>query len=359
MATILETLEGDSDARLPAFAASVDDSDPSSSDEDHYLDEDDYLDKGNEITRRHRTFLREFEDYYQAPARSSGISEFMSSVPKLEKYLSKTGDMKRTILHLMANKSYTGWKDLFRWLMSKYPNLYQVQDELGSTILATGCSNYGRDRDSFITFFFQEYPEQAAELTNGDGDKGLMHLLIPRLLDFDCPEKFFQRLEERIILSPDRDGNTILHFAAQWNPPDERRERRDRFRSILLRPERKERDKSKHQLKVVSCIIDRCPAVLSLLNNAGQSAYQYRLDTYKKTERRTQKELPVEPFQKEPASSSPTQNETRPKKAKLSSKDPISWFLKCKIMHLKSRGEITQLLYGKSQGHTTHTPRRC
>lgn len=266
-------------------------------------------DEKERISRYHRKFLEAYREYWEKEGSHGDISAFASSLPGIEQSLDKSGDMERTLLHLIASRGFgegfDGGKHLVRWLMEKYPDLYRAVDDLGWSILDTALkSRMRRDRESFIRLFIKKFPAQTAELVNLDEDARVLHALAPKLIQFDCPASFFQYLGDRAILSKDNEeGNTLLHVATQC----------EEGKGPTNIPQ--------HQLDVVERIIEACPGALCVLNRKGQSVYQHRLHS-------------IEPDKVPPRSSD----------------DTISWFLKNKIMNLKDRDEIRQLLYGNSQG---------
>lgn len=282
--------------------------------------EDDEAEK--RITRDHLLFLEAFDQHWnEIQAGDVDItSSFVSGSRGLESSLDKPGNMGGTILHMLATKdveSSPEWKYVFKWLMERYPTLYKVEDDLGWTVLASAAkTRIGRTyQASFVEFFVREFPTQTAELINLNVP--LLHLMGSAIMDADCPELLFDHLNKQTMLYNDKYGNTFLHIVVRYNL-------------------RLELGRLGKQLKLIERIIDVCPESLSAANKAGQSPYRYRISTfYNQGNTRKDKEFPT----------LATQDNLQPLKD-----DPISFFLKYKIMQLINPDLTTQLLYGVVQG---------
>lgn len=226
-------------------------------------------------------------------------------------------------------------RDLFRWLMCKYPTLYRDGAEhLGYSIFemviqrAERIHKDVRENDRlFIEFFMTNYPEQASTLLNADaakeGAKGipLVHQLLPMMKAKKSlgSLSLLHHLDKLTILQRDQSGNTVFHLAVAYN-----------FMCDEGTP-------SQNQLlKGIQSMLERCEDALRCTNRQGQSPYQYRVDTYgqMRLANSVEKGLPL-------------------------ADDPIAQYLKDRYMHFEKRDEIIKYLHGVVQGNLRHLDTKC
>jgi hypothetical protein len=166
--------------------------------------------------------------------------------------------------------------------------------------------------------FANAYPDQAAHLVRINPETMLK--LIPFLIfkKRDITLQLFNLGGDAPLQWPlDEHENTILHLAAGYVPISD-----------------KHPEGISPQLDLVKRIVQSSPHLLTATNKLGQSAYQFRLSTFKRY-----------------VSESTPRRTIRVEKGQVPMRDDvITNYLKDRIMHLPDQQETIRLLYGDSLG---------
>ena len=121
-------------------------------------------------------------------------------------------------------------RDLFRWLMAEYPELYKEEDETGMTVLSWTIQRASRRilekgkvgikpeiqlaNMYFIKFFVGEFPKETSVLLRKE--PALLHQLLPMIKGDESCLELLRYLDRDTVLLRDDKGNTVLHLAAQY-----------------------------------------------------------------------------------------------------------------------------------------------
>jgi hypothetical protein len=225
--------------------------------------------------------------------------EFQS---KHEKYITRRGKYKSTLLHEMVENSrdLEQVRSLLTWVIATYPTQFVKTDNREKETPL--CSAFSRRKPDFVKFFLEskdaiyaiKIPSKRSSCfhraTRDDPQ------FVPLLLE---KAKGDERVLESVLRLKDDDGNTPLHVAVR----------------IMTRPSHQ-----KLQLDIVKRLIDSCPSAMDERNKKGESPYQYRYRLKKATG-------PI-PY----------------------GEDEVADYLRLYSMRERKRSETVDFLYGDSQG---------
>ncbi|KAF8250914.1 hypothetical protein K440DRAFT_659149 [Wilcoxina mikolae CBS 423.85] len=299
----------------------------------------------------HKTLIEDFEtEFEEKKWQKLSDSDMESEVAKFMEVGSRTlcadkgdGDL-RTLLHSISKKNIAKRSGLFKWLMIKYPDLYQQKDNSSRNVLssavqrlwtATRVPKKGARQKSdpiqlrcqmdFIEYFVSEFPRDTAELLDMnvlETDSG--DFLIHQLVDIRSVKlctallPILHNLKYETVICPDKNGNTLLHLVSAFNFAP----------AINFNPKPDPEILKPIQFDLVEKIISLFPNALTdekaARNKAGESPYRYRVSTFRKSVSRREKSEKVS---------------TRPPH-----EDKIAELLKDWYMHLK-RDEAIEYLY--------------
>jgi hypothetical protein len=284
--------------------------------------------------------------------------------------LNKPGNDGRTLLHTIltakSQSAMTKRRDLFRWLMERYPELYNEEDESGMTVLSWAIQRANRKPQEsdkkgikeevlsgqqpeprrvnekpllrqkdiqqanlyFVNFFAGEFPAETSKLLRKE--PGLVHQLLPMIKGNDNCLKLLRHLDrDTVMLKDDKEGNTVLHRAVEYeymcNEKSVSKERMKELIGVMLN-----NCKCPDELKGKNDC--KCPDPLKETNKKSLSPYQHRVATFQECD---DKKLDKK---QEDCRKVPLQD------------DPVAMLLKDKYMHLDNRDETIKYLHGDSQG---------
>lgn len=142
------------------------------------------------------------------------VTRFITAHKYLQNCLGEPDKDDTTLLHAIARTlphDFDEWKELFKWLMTNYPVLYQVEDGDGGTILSNAirsskCSH-------FVKFFTTEFPKQTSVVLQKDRE--LFSRLLPMVQEATLG--LLDELDHDILMYKYSEGNTLLHLVSQYN----------------------------------------------------------------------------------------------------------------------------------------------
>ena len=236
------------------------------------------------------------------------------------------------ILTAKSQSAMVQRRDLFRWLMTEYPELYKEEDETGMTVLSWTIQRASRKIQEkgkvgikpeiqyanmyFVKFFVGEFPKETSVLLRKE--PALLHQLLPMVRGDGSCLKLLRYLDKDTVLLRDDKGNTVLHLAAQYQ--------------YMCN----EHAASKGPMKeLIGILLSKCPEALTATNTDSLSPYQHRVATFRKHNSHL---IP------EGCREVPLQG------------DPIALLLKDRYMHLDNREETIKYLHGDSQGKYGRAP---
>ncbi|KAF8544885.1 hypothetical protein BDD12DRAFT_373383 [Trichophaea hybrida] len=300
-----------------------------------------FADDEDTITDCHRDILRLFDGRGWKPleANVDPKDEVLALINKsaeramLRNSLNKYGLERRTLLHTIltakSQSAMTQRRDLFRWLMAEYPELYKEEEETGMTVLSWAIQRASREirKDGkagikpeiqqanmyFVKFFVGEFPEQTSELLRKE--TSLIHQLLPMIRGNDSCLKLLYYLDRDTVMLQDSKGNTVLHLAVEYK--------------YMCNEDPTSRLKMKELIKI---LLNKCPDALIATNDASLSPYQHRVATFRKCSGKGPESCRDVPLQG----------------------DPIALLLKDRYMHLENREETIKYLHGDSQEYEIH-----
>lgn len=173
----------------------------------------------------------------------------------------RTGDRGKTLLHLMADSWTDSLIPCFGFLMEQFPELYQVQDELGRTVLS-------EREPGFLNHFLSAFQSQSLELIKHQPE--LLFSLLTVALRTGTLEKVIHQVPPELLLRQDPSGMTLLH-------------------TIIMTVYGRSRPSQLTQVPAqrLSLVAGLQPATLTMEDRQGLTPYSYhisRLKTWKKTQ---------------------------------------------------------------------------
>ena len=239
----------------------------------------------------------------------------------LSKTLDQTDGENRSLLHMLLTRmptkrnsnnrsprdSFARRKELVRFLMNEYPQLYSYHNNDNRTVLKTAYARAQVKEETlpkvfateFIHLLVTEYPKETArELNNATSpykaqSRGLcIQELIPVVKGL--PEKLLDHLKPELVLeAADYNGNSVLHLLAEYAT----------------------------EATDVKALVTKYPATLSARNKSSRSPYQHRVFVQVNEDQKFNPEH-----------------------------DDVVKYLKDEYMHLQNPEETIQCLYGASKG---------
>jgi hypothetical protein len=284
--------------------------------DDEAEDEDDDEDEEGSITRSHEEVLEEFHNALKFG--KIDVEEFICRQSlQVRQNLDRKGTDGRTLLHKIFSqtgpKKFEQRRILCSWVMRKYPELYQKQQDDRRTILHI-VAQQPKFSDR-VSFFINEFPQQTSVLLL---NSKLIHQIMPHIRECKAERvRIMLGLPESIgedsnppatKFLDDEHGNSVLHLAVLY-------ERHESPEAIQT------------QLQLVEMVLKSCPDALKQRNRDGHSPYQYRINSYYKQHphAREHDDIPLRD-------------------------DKIAMFLKDRIMHIQDRDQTIRLLHGDVQG---------
>ncbi|GAB1206075.1 hypothetical protein APSETT445_004756 [Aspergillus pseudonomiae] len=259
---------------------------------------------------REEKTIKAFEDWLAEEAITA------DSLPKLGVY---GQDFLSVLITMGTKREYT--IPLFRWVMNTYPSMYMRAENRSQKQSLLAEAHSRPNSKAFVPYFLRNYPAQTAKIL--ELDNSVLLDILPVMIEEDCSEPIFAKLNSVVLATTDSQKNSILHLLCEYEVEEwESTQDADHW--------------TEKRVRLIKNFLTYYPYSIQLRNWSNQSAYQHRIRTFAACKEVVPKEK-IDPslgFGLEP---------------RESRDDKILTLLKERIMDLNDNELIAALLYGQIQ----------
>ncbi|KAB8265057.1 hypothetical protein BDV32DRAFT_145089 [Aspergillus pseudonomiae] len=152
---------------------------------------------------REEKTIKAFEDWLAEEANTA------DSLPKLGVY---GQDFLSVLITMGTKREYT--IPLFRWVMNTYPSMYMRAENRSQkqSLLAEALSR--PNSKAFVPYFLRNYPAQTAKIL--ELNNSVLLDILPVMIEEDCSEPIFAKLNSVVLATTDSQKNSILHLLCEY-----------------------------------------------------------------------------------------------------------------------------------------------